>query len=67
MCVVYVGKDAEELSVDVLDGRGEGLGEVMAYDAPGKLGDGRWFDQVLPDFVGKTFSSSSRFWTQVIT
>lgn len=38
VCVVYVGKDAEELTIDVLDGRGEGLGEIMTYDAPSKLG-----------------------------
>lgn len=29
MCVVYVGKDAEKLTIDVLDGRGEGLGKVV--------------------------------------
>ena len=38
MCVVYVGKDAEELAVDVLDGGGEGLREVVTCDALGKPG-----------------------------
>ena len=37
MCVVYVGKDAEKLTIDVLDGRGEGLGKVVTY-ATGQLG-----------------------------
>lgn len=37
MCMIYVGKDTEELAIDVFDGRGKGLGKVMAYDAPGEL------------------------------
>jgi hypothetical protein len=32
MCVVYVGKDAEELAVDVLDGGGEGLRKVVTCE-----------------------------------
>ena len=37
MCVVYVCKDTEELTVDVLDGRRESLGKVMACIALGKV------------------------------
>ena len=66
MCVVYVSKDAEELAVDVLDGGGEGLRKVVTCGAPGKP-TRRSFVRVLPDLVGNTFSSSSRFWTQVMT
>lgn len=67
MCVVYVGKDTEELAVDVLDGGGEGLRKVVAWDGAGEDASARRSVRVLPDLVGKTFSSSRRFWTHVMT
>lgn len=36
VCMVYVGKDAEELAVDVLDGGGEGLRKVVTWDGAGE-------------------------------
>ena len=80
--VVEVREDAQKLAVDMFDGGREVLRELAAWSAERwstrmmkhggddasvrtRQGWGRRGD--APDLVGKTFSSSRRFCTQVIT
>lgn len=72
LCIVRmidVCEDAEELAVDMLDYGREVRGEVVAYKDQTSVRSftRETIQDSIPDFVGKAFSSSKRFCTQVMT
>lgn len=69
MCVIDVGENSKKLSVNMLGGRREVLREITTYVTTTLLMALliKQKKSHSPAFVGNTPSSSSIFWTQVIT